>query len=95
MAANRRGTRWRRAAAGERPRLKFRQDGNRKAGPWLFQGEPEEATMMHPKEPGGWQDAQAPEKPDDGKRGQQSQAGGEKPQQAGQKRGQQAGQKRG
>ncbi|MGL4285469.1 MAG: hypothetical protein ACRCVA_03950 [Phreatobacter sp.] len=51
--------------------------------------------MMHPKEPGGWQDAQAPEKPDDGKRGQQSQAGGEKPQQAGQKRGQQAGQKRG
>ncbi|MBN8943315.1 MAG: hypothetical protein J0H01_27670 [Rhizobiales bacterium] len=44
--------------------------------------------MMHPKEPGGWQDAQAPEKPDDGKRGQQTQTGSrEKEQQGGQKSG--------
>lgn len=62
--------------------------------PPVIPRETEEAMMMHPKEPGGWQDAQAPEKPDDGKRDQQTQTGGRgTEQQGGQKRGQ-AGQQR-
>lgn len=50
--------------------------------------------MMHPKEPGGWQDAQAPRTPADGKPGQQTQGDGrQKEPPGGQKRGE-AGQQR-